>query len=164
MEVSSVHIFDKGGRCLVITPVFVANNFLKRGQTEDINISPLKLQKLVYFLYKDYLKRTGESLFSERFETWKKGPVVPSIYAEFSSYGRLPIKTFATDSRGKCFIVTENGVFKECIDRIWRVYGNYSAGELSELTHTEGSAWSKAKAKQQRYLDIEDIKNEPEYA
>lgn len=147
----------------MIAPVFVANNLLKRGQAEHIDITPLKLQKLVYFLYKDYLKRTGEPLFTERFETWKKGPVAPSIYAEFSSYGKLPIRTFATDSRGKCFIVTEDGIFKECIDRIWRVYGNYSGRTLSELTHTEGSAWSKAKAQEQRYLNIEDIKNEPEY-
>lgn len=150
------------GRYVVITPVFVANNFLKRGQTENVDITPLKLQKLVYFLYRDYLKRTGELLFTEKFETWKKGPVVPSIYAEFSSYGRLPIRTFATDSRGKCFIVTETGVFKECIDRIWRVYGDYSGDALSELTHAKDSAWSKAKDNEQRYLNIEDIKNEPE--
>lgn len=147
----------------MIAPVFVANNFLKRGQAESIDITPLKLQKLVYFLYKDYLKRTNQLLFSEKFETWKKGPVVPSIYAEFSSYGKRPIQTYATDSRGKCYIVTESGVFKECIDRIWRVYGNYSAGRLSELTHTEGSAWHKAMKQESQYLDIEDIKNEPEY-
>lgn len=147
----------------MIAPVFVANNFLKRGQSEGIDITPLKLQKLVYFLYKEYLKRTGNTLFTEQFETWKKGPVVPSIYTEFSSYGKMPIRTFATDSRGKCFIVTESGVFKECIDQVWRVYGNYSAATLSELTHTEGSAWSVAKEQGRRYLNIEDIKNEPEY-
>lgn len=156
-------ILNRRRRYVMIAPIFVSNNFLKRGKAEKIDITPLKLQKLVYFLYKDYLKRTGEPLFSDRFETWKKGPVVPSIYAEFSSYGKLPIRSFATDSRGKCFIVTEEGIFKECIDRIWRIYGNYSGGALSELTHTEGSAWSKAKSQGQRYLNIEDIKNEPEY-
>ena len=154
-------IFDRG-RFVLISPVFVSNNFLRRGRADKINITPLKLQKLVYFLYKDYLKRTGEPLFSERFETWKKGPVVPSIYSEFSSYGRMPIKTYATDSRGKCFMVSETGTFKECIDRIWRVYGDYSAEALSELTHQNGTAWAKAKEKENRFLDIEDIKNEAE--
>lgn len=147
----------------MIAPIFVANNFLKRGQVEQIDITPLKLQKLVYFLYKDYLKRAQEPLFTERFETWKYGPVIPSIYAEFISYGKSPIRTFATDSKGKCFLVTEDGIFKECIDRIWRIYGNYSGSTLSLLTHTEGSAWDKAKNNGQRYLNIEDIKNEPEY-
>ena len=147
----------------MITPVFVANNFLKRGQIEKVDITPLKLQKLVYFLYKDYLKKTGELLFTERFETWEKGPVVPSIYAEFSSYGKLPIKTLATDSKGICFIVVEDGTFKECIDRTWRVYSNYSDILLSELTHTEGSAWDNAKNRKEMYLEIEDIRNEPEY-
>lgn len=158
-----MRFISRRGRPIVITPVFVANNFLKRGQDEKINITPLKLQKLVYFLYKAYLKQTGEPLFSERFETWKLGPVVPSIYAEFSSYGKLPIQSFATDSRNKCFIVTESGVFKKCIDQVWETYRDYSATTLSELTHTVGSAWDKAKEHGQKYLDIEDIRNEPEY-
>lgn len=156
-------LINRRRRYVLITPVFVANNFLRRGRAEDIDITPLKLQKLVYFLYKDYLKRTGESLFSEQFETWKKGPVVPSIYAEFSSYGKRSIRSYATDSRGKCYAVTETGVFKECLDRIWRIYGDYSGEVLSALTHTEGSAWSKAKENESRYLKDEDIKNEPEY-
>ena len=78
-------IFTRG-QFFVIAPIYVANNFLTRGRKDDIDISPLKLQKLIYFLYKDYLKRTGELLFTERFETWKRGPVIPSIYVEFSAY------------------------------------------------------------------------------
>ena len=144
----------------MIAPVYVANNFLVRGRDESIEITPLKLQKLVYFLFKYYLKITGNPLFSEKFETWKYGPVVPSIYAEFSSYGSAPIKSFAVDSQDKCYIVRESGVFKECIDRVWEQYGGCSATTLSELTHRTGTAWSKAKERQDRYIDVEDIRNE----
>ena len=146
----------------MITPVFVANNFIKRGRAENVGITPLKLQKLVYFLYREYLKRTSEPLFSERFETWKFGPVVPSIYAEFSSYGSKEIKSYATDSKGKCFAVTEVGIFKESIDKVWGIYGRHSGETLSDLTHQNGTAWSKAKEKQQKYLAIDDIRNEEE--
>lgn len=149
-------------RISLITPVFVANNFLRRGRSENVSITPLKLQKLVYFLYREYLKRTGELLFSERFETWKYGPVVPSIYAEFSSYGDKEIKSYACDSRGKCFAVTEDGVFKESIDKVWGIYGRHSGEKLSALTHKDGTAWSKAKEKQQKYLDLDDVRNEAE--
>lgn len=155
-------LYRERRRFVLIAPIFVANNFLKRGHDDEIEITPLKLQKLVYFLYREYLKRTDELLFSERFETWTRGPVVPSIYAEFSSYGGNPIKTYATDSQGNCFIVKENGVFKECIEKTWKDYSHYSGGVLSGITHRDGTAWSKAKEKKSKYLDIEDIKNEPE--
>lgn len=144
----------------MIAPVYVANNFLVRGREDGIEITPLKLQKLVYFLFKYYLKITGNALFSERFETWKYGPVVPSIYAEFNSYGSSPIKSFAVDSQDKCYIVRESGVFKECLDSVWEQYGRCSATTLSDLTHRTGTAWSKAKERQDRYIDIEDIRNE----
>ena len=95
---------------VLITAVCVANNFLKRGKAENIEITPLKLQKLIYFLYADYLKRSNDELFSERFETWTLGPVVPSVYDEFRSYGKKPIATYASDSLGNSYIVTEQGI------------------------------------------------------
>ena len=146
----------------MITAVYVANNFLRRGKADEIEITPLKLQKLIYFLYKDYLKRTNDMLFSEPFETWTLGPVVPSVYAEFSSYGKNAIQTYAKDSQGNSYIVTEQGIFKECIDKVWRQCKNFKGEELSSITHQEGTAWTKAKDAKERYLRIEDIKNEPE--
>lgn len=146
----------------MVSPMHVANNLLLRGESQKTDITPLKLQKLIYFLYKDYLKKTGEPLFSEQFETWTFGPVVPSIYAEFSSYGKKPIRTFARDSRGKCYMVTETGTFGMSLDKVWRMYGHLSGETLSQLTHRDGTAWSKAKDRKSNFLTIEDIKNEEE--
>ncbi len=147
---------------ILISPVATANNFIRKSNEEDIPITPLKMQKLVYFLYKNYLQTTDEKLFSERFETWKYGPVVPSIYAEFSSYKHNPIKNYGQDSQGKCYAVKEVGIFKTCFDKVWERYKNYSAEQLSNLTHSVGTAWSKAKDNKQQYLNDEDIKSEPE--
>ena len=144
----------------MISPCYVANNFINRALKENISITPLKLQKLVYFLYRSYLICTGEQLFSERFETWKLGPVIPSLYAEFQSYGDKSIKTFAKDSKDNVFMVTEKGKYKECLDDVWENYKDYSGIELSNFTHRENTAWSKAKKSQSRYLNDEDIKNE----
>ena len=144
----------------MVAPVYVANNFLRRGKDEGIEITPLKLQKLVYFLYKEYLKQTGEPLFSEQFETWKYGPVVPSIYTEFNSCGSCAIKGFAIDSQGKSYIVRETGVFAECIEKIWSAYKYCSGETLSSLTHREGTAWTKAKEKKARFLSDDDIRIE----
>lgn len=145
----------------MIVPVNIANNFIRRGKCEDISITPLKLQKLIYFLYKDYLKTTNKILFTEPFETWSLGPVVPSVYAEFSSYGKRPIETYAKDSQGNSYLVSEEGTFKQCLDRTWNRYKEFSGIELSNKTHEPGTAWSKATSTKSRFLSVEDIKDEP---
>jgi uncharacterized phage-associated protein len=152
--------FEKRRGFVLIAPVIVANNFIKRAKDEDISVTPLKLQKLVYFLYREYLIKTGESLFTERFETWKYGPVLPSIYSEFNSYGDDSIKTYSKDSQGKSFSVNETGIFKTCIDSVWEKYKFNTGLQLSNMTHEPGTAWSKAKDAHSPYLKDEDIMNE----
>ena len=144
----------------MISPCYVANNFIEKALKENISITPLKLQKLVYFLYRSYLVATNNQLFTERFETWTYGPVVPSLYSEFNSYGDRTIKTFAKDSQENIFMVNETGIFKKCIDDVWENYKDYSGMELSRITHKPGTAWSKAKSNNCLYLNDEDIKNE----
>ena len=82
----------------MITALNVANNFLERSFEEKVNISPMKLQKLVYILYKEYLKETGYKLFSEKFEAWKYGPVLPNLYNEFKNFKANPITSYALNS------------------------------------------------------------------
>ncbi len=152
---------DKRSAFTLVAPTIVANNFIKKAQEDDIeDLTPVKLQKLVYFLYRSYLKTTGKKLFSERFETWKYGPVIPSIYAEFNSYGKDPIKTYAQDSQGIIYTVVEKGDFSKCIDDVWRDYKNMSGAQLTELTHQSGTAWSIAKDNEKHFLEDEDIKRE----
>ena len=46
-----------------INPLFVANNLLNLAFKEKSPVTPMKLQKLLYFIYRDYLQKTKESLF-----------------------------------------------------------------------------------------------------
>lgn len=147
----------------VISPINVANNFLVRGMKTGVEINVLKLQRLVYLLYKDYLKETGNSLFTDTFETWKSGPIIPSIYNVFSPYGMKPIKSLAPNCVWKSYIVAEKGVFRSCIDCTWDKYSWCSAERLSELTRTKGSAWDKARERKDCYLALHDIKEEADY-
>ncbi|MBH8623395.1 MULTISPECIES: Panacea domain-containing protein [Spiroplasma] len=41
---------------------------------------PVKLQKVLYFLYLDYLKQYDEKLFEDEFEAWVYGPVLRKVY------------------------------------------------------------------------------------
>ncbi len=63
----------KGGRGMV-TALNVGNSILARAFTENIDITPMKLQKMIYFVYRGYLKETKIPLFNERFEVWTCRP------------------------------------------------------------------------------------------
>lgn len=145
-----------------VTGFAVANTILMLAFQEHIEISNLKLQKLVYFVYRDYLQATKDPLFSERFETWKHGPVLPSIYQEFSSFGSKPITRFATDASGNAYIIDmkQDSAFKAVVLNVWKQYRETKAWDLRDLTHSPGSAWDKAFHKKSRFLSDDDIQNE----
>lgn len=59
-------------------------------------ISNLQLQKILYYIQKDYLKR-NEKAFSDDIETWQFGSVIPNVYYYYCGFGVMPI-VFSRDS------------------------------------------------------------------
>lgn len=142
-----------------VYPLIVSNNILNLANIDKISVTPMKLQKLLYFLYRDYLQKTKKPLFSERFEAWKYGPVISSVYAEFSHYKDKPIKEFYKDSEGHSYKLNEekNRAFGEVLYSVWDKYKFYDGIALSKITHQKGTAWYKAWTKNAYYLDDKDI-------
>ena len=139
----------------------IANSILQRAFKENTDVSPMKLQKLMYFLYKKYLKDTEYALYDEDFETWMYGPVLPSIYHEFKNYYAKPIIDYAINSDRSVSIVSdEDWQFYDALNFVWKKYSGYSAWHLSQLTHREGSAWYKADSKNLLYISDKDITEE----
>lgn len=144
------------------SPQIIANTIIRLALIENSELTPMKLQKLMYFTYKRYLQVTGEPLFSERFVKWKYGPVLPSIFYEFSDFKKNPITRFAKDAKGNAIALDMNcleSLAVQAIDYIWHKYKYYDAIILSRITHLKDSAWDKA----DHFLNDEDILNEPEY-
>lgn len=139
----------------------ICNTFLLKSFTESVHvpITPMKLQKLIYFAYRGYLQKTGHKAFNDAIQTWKYGPVVQSVYDEFKSFGAEPITRFARDAQDKVYVVSDNAL-KESIEQVWNRYKCFSGIDLSKMTHQDGTAWSKAFMSHRPYLDDEDIKNE----
>lgn len=147
----------------MVSALNVSNNILNRAFACDVDVTPMKLQKLLYFVYKRYLQTTGKRLFNEDFEVWKYGPVVRSVYDEFRSYHSNAIRTYYTEGDGTVLIgnESENQTFREALDYVWDNYGNFDGLFLSKLTHRHGTAWSKAVERNDNYLLNEDIMREP---
>lgn len=138
----------------------LCNNILLRGRNDGVKITPMKLQKLLYFVCRDYVKQFGESPISEQFEVWQYGPVLPSVYAEFRQFGAKAITEYAKDARGTAYKVNEDDApgLAEIIDRIWRKYKSKSGIELSQITHQRSSGWYRAYADGRSYITDEDMK------
>lgn len=152
----------------MITALNISNNILKKSFDENIPITPMKLQKLIYILYKTYLKETNKSLFRESFQAWKNGPVLKTVYDEFKLYGANNIECYySCSSVENCKIFTmveedKSEPFKNILNSVWNKYKNYSPKELSKLTNLKNGAWEKAKSKDGLLNDI-DIIQEKDY-
>lgn len=147
----------------MVSALNVGNSILKKAFSENIDITPMKLQKLIYFVYRGYLQKTNLPLFNERFEVWKYGPVIPSVYSTFRSYGSNAIRTYAIENDGQTILIVNEDSspnFKKVLEDIWGRCKLLDGIYLSSLTHKKDTAWRIAFEKHNLYLSDEDIKSE----
>ena len=148
----------------------VANYFLELAGRDGRTLDPMKIQKLVYLAHGWHLALTGKPLVTERIEAWQYGPVIRSLYAAFQDAGSGPIKAPAREAQfadGKVVFVVSpriqdlqdpaNEETRKILDEIWKVYGGFTAVQLSNLTHEQGSpweiTWSRSKDKEGLVID-----------
>lgn len=133
----------------VYKPTWVANSFLVRGQNASVNdITPMKIQKLVYMLHGWNLAVTGQPVIGEQFEAWPHGPVNSTIYHQFKANKSRPIREYAKDidpvtgNEVATYVGVNDAQFYNVFDRVWNKYSGLTGGQLSDLTHAEGTPWS----------------------
>ena len=101
----------------------------------DINVgdtvSNLKLQKLLYYCQGYYLALYNKTLFEDKIYAWDYGPVVKTVYDTYKDFGSLALEPVANYA-GK---LTKSQ--KELILKVYEQYGQFSAGKLVEMTHSE---------------------------
>lgn len=140
----------------------LSNNILCRAMKENIPITPMKLQKLLYYVCVKYAKKTGNIPISEHFEVWQYGPVVATVYSEFKPYGAKPITKPYKNSNGETLIINEktSPVLRECLDSVWGELKNYSGIELSQRTHRKGSGWYVAYQNNKNVISTKEMKDD----
>lgn len=118
----------------------VADFFLSKS-----NLTPKKIQKLVYYAYAWFIALNNQSsddirfvLFNEEPEAWIHGPVFPSLYYKYRDYGFNEI-TKLSDAKS-----ITNKDLVAFLNDIWDTFGNYSADELEYMTHQE-EPWKNAR-------------------
>ena len=120
---------------------FVANAFIERARKHGRTLTPMYLQKLVYFAQARMLSIHAERLIHQDFEAWPLGPVVPDLYDALKQYGDSHVEQEIANVKSDPLDFRE----RDLIERVFKMYGSRSAEELSELTHAEDTPWQKAR-------------------
>lgn len=117
--------------------VDLAKYIVTKCTRDNCPISNLQLQKILYYVQKDALHRTGQPLFYNAIEAWKFGPVVPAVYYRFGCFGAMPIDMIYST------IKEPEEDIKGNIDRIVEEKRKLSPWVLVNDTHKEGGAWDR---------------------
>jgi len=106
-------------------------------------VTPLALQKMLYYIQGIYMVQYGKELFSEECEAWAHGPVYKEVYEVFKTFKYNPID----DTR---FAMFQNRFHelsddeRKVIDLVVESFGMYSGKTLEKITHTE-APWKDAR-------------------
>lgn len=108
---------------------------------KTVEITPLALQKLLYFAQAFFYALYHEPLFTDDCQAWAYGPVYPEVYKRYKDYGYNPIESW----------LPEKSDFSELSDReiclldaIVDSFGKYSGWVLRDITHME-QPWIEAR-------------------
>lgn len=139
---------------MAFSPEAVANELLRLAKDKGDDLSPMKLQKLAYISHGWHLGLLDGELLNESVEAWKYGPVIPSLYHEFKHFRMRSINEPATT-----LIELPSGKTKwvepamkaedpdsfpgssDLIEAVYENYRQYTAVQLSNATHREGTPW-----------------------
>ncbi|PIE92719.1 hypothetical protein CO726_25060 [Bacillus fungorum] len=113
--------------------------FIIKGQElddedDDLRVSPLKLQKLMYYAQGWTFAYTSCNLFRDDFQAWVHGPVVPDLYFKYKEYGSKRIDKDLGTKIENLRLTFEQ---LQILHWVWNKYSKFEAKFLEDLTHME---------------------------
>lgn len=119
---------------MVSSAIDLSKYIVTKCANDKCPITNLQLQKILYYIQKDYLSR-NELAFDDLFEAWQFGPVIRKVYYYFCGNGAMPIISkydTVIDKSDRCHV-----------DPIVEEKRKLDPWDLVEDTHKQGRAWSK---------------------
>lgn len=103
-------------------------------------ISNLQLQKFLYYIQKEFLKKGYGNAFADDIEAWQFGPVVPNVYYYFCGFGAMPITLFNQTYNSDCLTYTPEAL--TLINEIVEKKRELDPWDLVNETHKPNGAWA----------------------
>jgi uncharacterized phage-associated protein len=107
---------------------YIVSKFFRRSQND---ITPMKLQKLLFYVKAWSMVAGDELIVDDNFEHWDYGPVNRRIYDYYRQYGSKPIKHEELE------VPDLNQSQEVLVNFIIENYIEFDAFTLSAMTHTE---------------------------
>ena len=150
---------------MTFEPMHVANSMLSRAFRDNRHVSPMRLQRLLWFTACEYARTAGAPLTAEQFEVWPYGPVLRSLHGKFKCFGAGPIDTYAKDAAGTghAVDVEHHPLLAAALDAVWEKASPYSPRTLSEISTWPGSAWFAANEAGERTISNDRIAADTSY-
>lgn len=144
-------------------PLSVANYLIGLAAAENKKVSFPQLQAMMYLSHGWHLALTGRPLVSEPFyvyrNSWFKGPLLGSIYVEFSRYGA--IGGIPAQIPGySLYQADAKGYAKRIMSRVWKLYGERPGYALVGMSRAEGTPWHTVSSKGDPLVLQSKISNE----
>ena len=148
--------------------IAVANYFIDKSLKTGVDVTNMKLQKLVYFAHAVYMKSNdGEPLILDPVIAMQHGPVIMSLYQELKQYGKSPITSLITIARptGDDLFAWQSVVpvipstdtnITSFLDFAWGKLSPMTAWQLRTSSHDPGGAWYKTVESQKINPNSED--------
>lgn len=110
----------------------LAEYVIRRATSKEKTITNLKLQKTLYYLQGYSLRAFSKCAFPEDIRKWQYGPVAPTVYFAYSSYGAEALPT-----NPETVIPLITACQKDLFDKVIDKCLDHTARELVQMTHEE---------------------------
>lgn len=118
------------------TAIELAKYIVNKCVEDNHPITNLQLQKILYFIQRDYLRKYDERAFIDEIEAWKFEPVVPEVYYTFCYYGAMPIENQYDNA-------SNIDIDLELVNKIVEEKRVLKPWDMVNDTHKPGGAWDK---------------------
>lgn len=116
-------------------PITIAKHVMNEAYEKGIHdISPKKIQKLLYLIYSEYANKHKQPLFQERFNVTREGFVLKSI----EDYYKYLCKHDYIEAPGKYGLDDINQETRFIIDKVLDIYGHIPVYNLVDYIQGDG--------------------------
>lgn len=116
----------------------IANKFITLAKQDNIPVTNMKLQKLVYIAHGYCWAILNRPLINNDVHAFEFGPVIPTLYNRLKKYGSSPVESPVQTDNPE---LSENGLAENLVKRVWDAYKNLGALKLSAITHESNTPW-----------------------
>lgn len=133
---------------LNLNPKDIAKYIINYYNDRDVKINNLKLQMEMYIIENCFKEKFGENLYDENFKAWKMGPVLETVYYEYSHMGAFSIGRYGYDVE-----LELDSYQKEFFHDLLDEMADAHPFQLARIALTEDGAWHKVFYSKSNHID-----------